>query len=298
MTLCPAHAPHSAPELMTWWTWDPFIVAVLSIAGALYARGALRLWRARGAGHGVSRGRAASYLAGLAVLALALLSPLDQVSDVLFSAHMAQHELLMLIAAPLIVIGRPLVPMLWALPRRARVRAARALQKGPVAGAWRLVTAPAIALLLHALVRWIWHLPAAFDAALAHDWIHQIQHITFFASAVLFWWSLLHGRYGRAGYGIAVAFVFFTALHSGLLAALISLSDRPWYAAHELRTHAWGIDAVSDQQRAGLLMWVPAGALMTATGLALLAAWLGESERRIARSQHPGLNRPPQENET
>ena len=297
MSLCPAHAPSSTSELLGWWTFDPLVIAALAGAGGLYVRGALRLWRS-GRVRAVSRGRAAAYLTGLAVVALALLSPVDRVSDVLFSAHMAQHELLMLIAAPLVVIGRPLVPMLWALPRPARVRIGRLLQRGPVVGAWRIATAPLSALLLHALVRWVWHLPAAFDAALAHEPVHQLQHVTFFASAALFWWSLLHGRYGRAGYGIAVAFVFATALHSGLLAALLSLSDRPWYHAHELRTGAWGIDAASDQQRAGLLMWVPAGALMTATGLALLAAWLGEAERRVARSAHPGLNREPQENQT
>jgi putative membrane protein len=83
---------------------------------------------------------------------------------------------------------------------------------------------------------------------------------------------------------VAVAFVFFTALHSGLLAALLSLSDHPWYAAHAARTAAWGVDAVRDQQRAGLLMWVPASVLMTGIGLALLAAWLGECERRAARA--------------
>ena len=290
MSLHPGHA--HAPEIATWigwWTWDPLVIAGLAVGAVGYAFGLARLWRAAGPQRGVRPAHAVAYGAGLAVCALALLSPLDRASDVLFSAHMAQHELLMLIAAPLVVLGRPLAPMLWSLPRSWRVRTGRALQRPGAARTWRFVTSPLVALVLHAFVRWIWHLPALFDAALADDRLHAFQHLTFFVSAAVFWWALIHGRYGRAGYGAAAAFVFFTMLHSGLLAAILALSDHPLYPPHATATAAWGLDAITDQQRAGLLMWIPGGIVMMAIGLAMFAAWLGQSARRVARSSHPGL---------
>jgi putative membrane protein len=290
MSLHPGHA--HAPDVATWigwWTWDPLVIAGLCLGAGCYAFGVSRLWGAAGVPRGVLPRHVVAYSAGLAVCALALLSPIDRASDVLFSAHMAQHELLMLIAAPLVVLGRPLAPALWVLPRRWRVRAGRALQRPRAARIWRFATSPLIALVLHAVVRWVWHLPALFDAALADDRLHAFQHLTFFASAALFWWAVIHGRYGRAGYGVASAFVFFTMLHSGLLAAILALSDHPLYAPHAAATAAWGLDAVVDQQRAGLLMWIPGGIVMMALGLAMFAAWLGQSARRVAGSPHPGL---------
>jgi putative membrane protein len=290
VSLHPGHL--HAPTISTWigwWTWDPLVIAGLGFGVALYAAGVTRLWRVAGTRRGIRPAHAVAYGAGIAVCALALLSPLDRASDVLFSAHMAQHELLMLIAAPLIVLGRPLVPALWALPRRWRVRCGRAIQRPWLAGAWRWLTSPLIAFALHAVVRWVWHLPALFDAALADERIHAVQHLMFFASAAVFWWSLIHGRYGRAGYGVAAAFVFFTMLHSGLLAAILALSDHPLYEPHATATAAWGMDALTDQQRAGLLMWVPGGVVMMASGLAMFAAWLGQASRRARRSPHPGL---------
>jgi putative membrane protein len=268
-----------------WWTWDPLVLAGLATGVTLYTRGALRLWREAGIGHGLAPWRAATYGAGIVVVAVALISPIDRASDVLFSAHMVQHELLMLIAAPLIVLGRPLVPLVWALPDGAR---GWLLRTSRPARMWRVLTLPLVALGLHAAIRIAWHVPVAFDAALADERIHAVQHLMFFVSAVVFWWALIYGRYGRAGYGVGVAFVFFTMLYSGLLGAVLSLGDHALYA-HAEATLRWGIDPVDDQQRAGLLMWVPAGIIMMAVGIAIFAAWLGQSAARVGRSAHPSL---------
>jgi putative membrane protein len=278
------HVPDMT-EWIAWWTWDPLVLAGLAVGVALYTRGTLRLWREAGLGHGIARWRAAAYCAGIVVAALALISPIDRASDVLFSAHMVQHELLMLVAAPLVVLGRPLAPLVWALPRGPRVRLLRATRPARI---WRVVSSPAIALGLHAVTRLVWHVPAVFDAALADERLHAVQHLSFFVTAAVFWWALIYGRYGRAGYGIAVAFVFFTMLYSGLLGAVLSLADHALYA-HAEPTLRWGIDPVDDQQRAGLFMWVPAGLIMTATGLAVFAAWLGQSAVRAGRSRYPSL---------
>lgn len=265
------------------WSIDPLVILALVVAVTVYTIGAVRLWLHAGIAHGVRPWQAAAHGAGLTVIAIALLSPLDRASDVLFSAHMAQHELLMLIAAPLVVIGRPLAAVMWCLPRPWRARLARGRHT-----AWRMLTLPAVALLLHVATRLVWHIPAAFDAALASEAVHAFQHASFFATAVLFWWTLLHGRYGRVGYGVAVMFVFFTMLQSGLLAAMFGFADHPFYA-HAERTMAWGVDALRDQQRAGLVMWIPAGILMMGIGLAILAAWLGQAARAASASAHPAL---------
>ena len=248
-------------------------------------RGALRLWRGAGVGRGLAPWRAAAYGAGLVVIAVALLSPIDRASDVLFSVHMVQHELLMLVAAPLVVLGRPVVPVVWALPPGVRIQVLRMARRGRV---WRAVTSPWLVLGLHAAARLAWHVPALFDAALADERIHAVQHLTFFVTAILFWWALLYGRYGRAGYGVGVAFVFFTMLYSGLLGAVLSLGDHALYA-HAVPTLRWGIDPVDDQARAGLLMWVPAGLVMMTVGLAIFVAWLGQSARLAGGSAYPGL---------
>lgn len=279
-----AHVPDFT-EWIRWWTWDPLVLAGLAVGVALYTVGAARVWTAAGVGHGVAPWRAASYGAGIVVIAIALISPIDRASDVLFSAHMAQHELLMLIAAPLIVLGRPIVPVIWALPRRPR---SWLLHRTGAAHLWRGVTSPVIALAVHAATRLVWHIPALFDAALADDRIHAVQHLMFFVTAAVFWSALIDGRYGRAGYGVGVIFVFVTMLYSGLLGAVLSLGDHALYA-HAEPTLRWGLDPVDDQQRAGLLMWVPAGLIMMAVGVALFAAWLGQAARRAGQSPHPGL---------
>jgi putative membrane protein len=145
---------------------------------------------------------------------------------------------------------------------------------------WTALTAPATVWLLHALALWIWHLPSLFDAALEHEGIHAVQHLTFYLTAALFWWSLLQGRYGRAGYGAAVIYLFATGLHSGVLGALLTFSSDSWYPAYAAASLTWGLTPLEDQQLAGLVMWVPAGLIFVAGGLAFFAAWLRESGRR------------------
>ena len=105
---------------------------------------------------------------------------------------------------------------------------------------WRALTSPLSALALHAVTRLVWHVPALFDAALAEERIHALQHLMFFATAVVFWSALIDGKYGRAGYGIGIAFVFVTMIYSGLLGAVLALGDHPLYA-HAAPTARWAL---------------------------------------------------------
>lgn len=279
----------TASTVLRWWSWDPLVILGLALSAGLYAGGVARLWRRAGIGMGIQRWEAVCFALGWLALFIALISPLDALGGVLFSAHMAQHEVLILLAAPLLVLGRPLAAWLWALAPRSRERIMAAVQAQPVAAVWHAITGPLAAFAIHAVALWIWHLPSLYQATLENDAVHAVQHLSFFLSATLFWWALIHGRYGRMGYGVAVFYVFATAMHSGVLGALITFAPHLLYPIYGGRTAAWGLSPLEDQQLAGLLMWVPAGVLFIVLGLALFAAWLGESERRVALTESEEL---------
>jgi putative membrane protein len=285
--------PHElAAATLGQWTWDPLVIAALVASASLYARGGRRLLRRRQDPPPLRRWEIAAFAAGWLTLLIALVSPLDALSDLLFSAHMAQHELLMVVAAPLLVLGRPLVAMLWALGPAARARLGRWSRARAWRAVWPRLSAGFTALVLHGLAVWLWHVPSWHQAALRSEGVHLVQHLSFFWTAALFWWAVAHGRYGRLGYGIAVVFVFATAVHTSVLGALLTFATRVWYPLYGERAHAGAAGALEDQQLAGLIMWVPAGALFIVIALGLFAAWLGESERRLGYSRLAAVARP------
>jgi putative membrane protein len=283
----------TAETVLAWWSGDPWVWASLLFSAGLYALGLRQLWARAGEGAGIRRWEAGCFAAGWIALAAALVSPLDALGGILFSAHMAQHEVLMLVAAPLVVLGRPLAVFLWALPPADRERVGRWIQAPAFAVSWRAVTGPLTVWVIHGVALWVWHLPGLYQATLDDELVHALQHLSFFGSAALFWWALIHGRYGRMGYGAAVLYVFSTGMHSGVLGALLTFAPRLWYPIYEERTSAWGLSALEDQQLAGLLMWVPAGVLFILLGLGLFAAWLGEAERRVAHTRSEMLVKGP-----
>jgi putative membrane protein len=219
--------------------------------------------------------------AGWLALFIALVSPLHPWGEVLFSAHMTQHEVLMLVAAPLLVLSRPLAPFLWALPARRRSPVGAVGKKRVVRAIWRTLTNPLVAWAVHAVALWLWHAPALFQATLRSDFVHTLQHLSFLGSALLFWWDLIHSRRGLMNYGAAVLYMFTTSVHSGVLGALITFAHSVWYPAYTT-TQTWGLTPLEDQQLGGLIMWVPAGLVYIAAGLALMVGWMRESERRVA----------------
>lgn len=260
--------------------WSAMTALFLITIAVLYTIGLRHLWRKT-----IKPWQAAAFFTGWASAGIALLSPLDRWSDVLFSAHMAQHEILMLISAPLMVAGRTLIALLWGLSNRARDAVAQLVRHPWIDSAWNRMTGPFTVLVAHGVILWVWHVPVLFEAALHNETAHALQHLGFFITAALFWWALIHGRYGRLGYGVAVLYVFATAMHTQILGALLTFGTRIWYPTHALRSAAAGVDAVDDQQLAGVLMWIPFGVVFLFIGLALFAAWLGEAERRMALTE-------------
>jgi putative membrane protein len=245
----------------------------LATTGALYGRGVRALLARRR--QRIVLVRAGAFALGWATLAIALLSPLAAVSEWLFSAHMTQHTLLMLVAAPLVVGGQPVATVMAAFGRGGLGQFA--VRTRPL---WRAATGPAASFLVLLGVLWIWHVPVLHEAALHSDAVHVVQHLSFLAAASAFWWGLVHGRYGRRGYGLAVVFVFLTAVHSSVLGALLTVASRVLYPTYATRGIAHHVDALGDQQIAGLIMWVPSGVIFILIGIALFAAWLGEAERQ------------------
>jgi putative membrane protein len=256
------------------------VIISLALSAWLYGRGARQMLN-----RSLLDLESLAFFAGWLALVVALVSPLDRLGAALFSAHMTQHEVLMLIAAPLLVLGRPAAPFLLALPAHWR-RALTAVWKKELARrGWRFLVSPFIAWLIHAAVLWIWHAPALFRATLESESVHVAQHLSFLVSALLFCEALIHGRERRLGYGAAVVYVFTTAAHTSALGALLTFSPTLWYSAYQETTAAWGLTPMEDQQLGGLIMWVPAGVVYIVAGLSLFALWLRESERRALRSE-------------
>jgi putative membrane protein len=221
-------------------------LALVAVAALWYAAGVRRLWRRAGQGRGIARVQAASFAAGIALLAIAILSPLHEAAERLLWVHMVQHELLMVLAAPLLVLGRPMQAFAHVVPLRLP----------------RIFGDPLLAFAVHALAIWLWHLPPLFDAALASEAWHFVQHASFLASAVLFWWTIA----ARADLA-ALASLFGTMIYTGALGALLAFARAPWYAGF----------ALADQQLAGLIMWVPAGLAYPAAALLIASRWLRRS---------------------
>jgi cytochrome c oxidase assembly factor CtaG len=273
-----AHAVGGPAEAPPGWSLDLWIVLPLLIGLVLFATGWTRLARRSGLGWPGLRRRGALFAAGWLVLAGALVSPLHEAGERSFTAHMLEHELLMLVAAPLLVLSEPLAVMLWAFPRSGRRRIGRVSASRPVQIAWRGLTDPVTATLLQAAALWFWHAPALFDLALASPLWHAVQHLSFLVSALLFWSAMLHPRQSRSGKAAAVLCLFATAVVSGALGALMAFSESPWYAAYAALGQApFGLTPAEDQQVAGLLMWIPGGLVHVAAALALLGSALKEA---------------------
>jgi putative membrane protein len=247
------------------------VLVLLLLALHLHARGQIALRRLSSRGRPGHTRRSICFVTGSVVMAACLLPPLDTWSAELFSVHMLQHELLMLVAAPLLVLSRPLPVFLWGLPPRARQQMARWTRGQAFLSTWRLVTHPAVGWAGHAIALWVWHVPVLFRAALQSQPLHDLQHLTFVATALMFWSGLFLASSMRH-LGTAVLYLFTTTLHTGVLGALITLSTQPWYAP-DIRAAALP-DALLDQQLGGLIMWVPGSMVYVGAGLVLFLQWI------------------------
>lgn len=279
-----ALTPH---DLAAAWTWEPGIYVPLAVTAVLYARGAAVEWARIRQGHERISKNALLFGAGFFVVVIALVSPLHRLGTVLFSAHMAQHELLMTVAAPLLVLSRPITPFLWAVPIRMRRAVGGFFTRGAIAHLWDRISQPAVATVLHGVAIWGWHSPPLYNATLNSEWMHAAQHASFLGTALLFWWAMVYGNAKRGSYGMSVMFVFFTAVHTTILGALLTMAESSWYSSYtSAMTSPWGFTPLEDQQLGGLIMWVPATIAYLVAALALFLAWLKQSEMQVVTREN------------
>jgi cytochrome c oxidase assembly factor CtaG len=274
---------HGGAESTSDAAWRIAVGVPLVVAGGLYLCGLRRVWRRAGPGRGLRRNEALAFAAGFLVLAGMIATPLHAWGRLRFTPHMLEHELLTLVAAPLLAASGAGVAYLSALPRSWRHRLGGWIAGNRLQRLWRGLLHPAVAWALHGGVLWLWHAPALFEAALEHEAIHYLQHVSLLATALLFWASILPRRADRRTRLVGVLSLFATSIHATLLGALLTLSPTVWYATYNSTLGRVGLSALEDQQLAGLAMWVPGGIIYVGAALALAAAALREDDTPARR---------------
>jgi putative membrane protein len=259
------------------WNLDPTILIGIAVfVGAyFYALGPLRRrWASARRPYEAERvnpWQVTAFVAGTAVFALALISPLDALSDrYLFSAHMVQHMLIAVVVPPLWLLGTPGWMLAPLFQRRTVVRVAR------------LLTYPAVAFALFNGDLWLWHWPALYDATLSNDAVHTFEHLTFVGTAVLFWWVVLSPlrQVPPVGKGTAVLYLFAACQPMVALGALLTFASTPFYAPYVTAPRIWGSTPLGDQQLGGLIMWLPTNIPYLIFLSVIFFQWVGIQDRR------------------
>jgi putative membrane protein len=194
---------------------------------------------------------------------------------------MLQHEILLLIAAPLIAAAHSGVTLLNTIPRDSRPQVGVWIRRIENVPPLSIIFSPLGAFLLHAAALWLWHIPYLYQAGVESDLLHALQHLSFFLSGVLFWSALFGAGRSTMTYGAGLLYVFGTAAHCSALGALLTFSSVIWYPIYSDRTELWHLTPLQDQQIGGLLMWVPSGVVFILIGIWLFAQWLTASDQRL-----------------
>lgn len=250
------------------WDWDlSKVIGCLALIGAYAYWTRLRPFRV-----------SLVFVLGVILLFLSLASPLDALSDeYLFSAHMLQHFILLMIVPVLLISGLP------------EERTRGLLRTALISKMERLLNRPVIAWIAANFVLWIWHVPRLYDWAVQNEGIHIFEHLTFLVSATVFWWPLLAPtRESRLSHTEGVVYLFFAALSNMVLGILLTFVSEPIYESYVSPEDSWKIlsflrsdlhlDPVADQKLGGILMWVLGSAVFLAVLLAQFGRWYGETE--------------------
>lgn len=259
------------------WSTRPEVAALLLIVAGAYAIG---WWRVHRRGGSVSGWHVAASAGGLLSSSIALSAPLERLAHESFAAHMAQHLLLIVAAAPLFLLANPFAALVWALPTPARAGVGRWLRPGAtLRRIWSGLTLMSVAWLAHAAAIWLWHLPIAYDAAVGDRALHDLEHLVLFGTAVLFWWPIVQPAprlRPPAGYSARVTYLVLAALQASLLGLLLTMSPG-WYRAYP---------SDADQSLGGLIMWGLGGAVDMLAVLVLLSRYLGAQDRKATEPDH------------
>jgi putative membrane protein len=275
-------------QTLPWdWSFEPAVVAGIAIAVLLYARGTAFALRA-GLARRVNWWRCAAFAGGLALIVLALESPIDDWSDTFLWAHMIQHLLLIFGAAPLLLFGAPLMPFWRAVPLELRRSSLRWLMLHPrprrlTLGAGRLISSPALVWVIFVVDFIGWHMPALYDLALRAQPVHDLEHLLFLVTALLFWAQVIPSAplRPRLGYGAQAFYTLGAGFAMQVVCLMLTFSPQPiydHYAAVESANSS--LSPIVDQTTSGGLMNLIGMIFFGTIFMVLLWLWLGAEERR------------------
>lgn len=287
--------------ILSSWDWRIEVIIVLALAGTFFVRGWLRLRLRARHHHRYGQGsyrrapwrltavwRLVAFLSGLLVIALALLSPIDALGQQLFLMHMVQHILLVMVAPPLLLVANPFPFILWGLPDSWRLKIGAGLSRGLHREATgrrflRTATNPGMTWLIWVITLIGWHDPALYNAALEHEWVHDLEHLSFFLASMLLAWHVtgagprIHKQFGLMGRTALVIAVIPPNMLTGLV---LALSTQVFYSYYTAVPRLWGLSALADQQIGGFIMWVPGSMMYIVYALVLIYRILDREEHK------------------
>lgn len=278
------------------WAWRPEVLAMLLPLLIVYVVGWFnirrrRRARGRAATSRVAQGwRLACYLTGMGSLLAALLSPIDALGGQLFFMHMIQHKVVVMVSAPLLWLGNPFVVGLWGLPRRLRMAVGSLFVEESRLRAWlTAATNPLFVWLLFVVAIVGWHDPAAYNQALRKEWVHDLQHISFFVTAMLFWWHVIGAapRLHKYSAWVAIAMLIGAIPFNAITGFVIANTESVLYTYYESIPRIWGFGVLDDQSIAGVIMWVP-GSEMFFQAAGGVLAWMFVMDRR--KNKQPAVS--------
>ena len=283
-----APAPASGVDLLLAWSVEPHVLLPLLGAALLY-RWAVGVVNRAHTDNPVPRYRVVAWYVGLFVLLIALASPIATYDTTLFAAHMVQHLLIVMVAAPLLAIGAPITLLLRVASPDARQRYILPVLHSRVV---RILAFPVIAWLVFAAVMWATHFSSLFDAALDNDFIHLAEHALYLGTALLFWWPVVGADPSpwRLPHPARVAYLFLGMPQSSFLGLAIFSAPEPLYAHYVALVRSWGPTPLADQQWAGGLMWAGGDAAFLIA--MIMALWIGlRAEERAGKLADEKLDR-------
>lgn len=257
-------------------------LTLLSVAVCvIYFRGWIRIRRTRPLYF--TRSRLLCYLAGVLVLWLAIASPLDGFADVLLSAHMVQHLLLMSVVPPLVLLGAPVVPLLQGLPRwLVRRFVGPLITTRWIRSLGHFLARPMVAWLAFNLTFLAWHVPAAYDYALKNEHVHDMEHICFLATSLLFWWVLLRPWPSRTRLSIWILLPYLLSADvvNTALSGFLAFCNRPVYEYYVTGPNPFHVEPVFDQVLGAVIMWVLGSIIFLVPAMLLTVQMMAPSRFR------------------
>ena len=273
----------AARDVFADWSLPIWLTLAIILTAVIYLRGWIAIRRTRPTQF--TGAQLAAFLSGLAILWLAIASPMDGFADVLLSAHMVEHLLLMSVVPPLLLLGLPQVPLLRGLPGPIlRWIAGPLLRLAALRRFGHWLVTPIVAWLAMNLAFLGWHIPAAYDFALEHENWHAVEHLCFLGTSILFWWCILWpwpSATRRRNWGILIYLVAADVVNT-LLSAFLAFCDRPVYRYYVDRADPFGLDPLKDQVLGAVIMWVLGSLAFLIPAMVITVRLLSpEPERRV-----------------